>query len=777
MEYMINNKRRGLYLKLIPLFCSALLLLSVLGIAQTAHAAPVVGFMPGRIIDDAIFAASNSMGPSQIQAFLNSKVPSCDTNGTQASEFGGGTRAQWGAAHGNPAPFVCLRDYSEGGRSAAQIIYDVAQEFQINPQVLIVLLQKEQALITDTWPLNSQYRTATGYGCPDTAPCDSQYYGLTNQLTWSGRMFRAIMNNSTTWYTPYVLGNNFIRYNPNASCGGTNVNIENRSTQALYNYTPYQPNQSALDAGYGGGDSCGAYGNRNFYLYFTDWFGSTRGPLWRTADNGTLYYVDGNRKFIIPSIALVEQYGFTPQDIRFVDQASLDSIPLASSPFTSTLGQVIKSDSDGDSDGGTIYLIDSGRRIPISSMAQLTNYGFTVSDIHYLPLNDIERLNSSQVLSNFVQAPSQTVYQIENAKKRVFFELTKLNQVNSGGTLTALSDFTLDHLQYGQPQIDGSYLVVGPDGTIKLYNGASYNVLTSMDTYDCWGFTGMRTYRLPTYDMVGGTSNGNLSCLGKGAGSTIYVMNGNQRLPLATSQNVTPSIVNDDVIDRITLGTLPSVIRNDAGELSVLESNLRRAIPSMDAFGRLGYTGNDTGALRRAAYSAFQNGPLKLAQGNLTLDQSGTVSVIVGTSSRMTIGSAAQFNHFGFMWPLLLRIDDTTLSAYPIAAPLPYYIKNSSNLFLVDSGKKYLIDPSIDTALGINRTSTPSVDAGVLSYANQANMTRFIISPNGGTVYYIEGGLRRPISSWQTFLSLGGSGNIITLSQDAINRFPLGAVI
>lgn len=232
-------------------------------IGNSASAASAVNFNAGRIIDDGVFTASGSMNTSQIQAFLNSKVPVCDT---------------WHApGYGQNPPFICLKDYVEGGRSAAQIIYDTAQQYQINPQVLIVLLQKEQGLVTDTWPLNSQYRTATGYGCPDTAPCDSQYYGLTNQLNWSGKMFRAILNNSPTWYTPYVLGNNYIRWNPQASCGGSTVNIENRSTQALYNYTPYRPNQAALNAGYGTGDGCSAYGNRNFYLYFTDWFGSTFG--------------------------------------------------------------------------------------------------------------------------------------------------------------------------------------------------------------------------------------------------------------------------------------------------------------------------------------------------------------------------------------------------------------------------------------------------------------------------------------------------------------------
>jgi hypothetical protein len=50
------------------------------------------------------------------------------------------------------------------------------------------------------------------------------------------------------------------------------VNIRSLATSALYRYTPYQPNAGALAAGYGTA-YCGAYGNRNFYLYFDDWFG------------------------------------------------------------------------------------------------------------------------------------------------------------------------------------------------------------------------------------------------------------------------------------------------------------------------------------------------------------------------------------------------------------------------------------------------------------------------------------------------------------------------
>lgn len=249
---------------------------------KIANATGVTGWDAGRIIDDAVFTNYNSMSADQIQSLLNSQVPNCDTYGTQTSEYGGGTRAQWAAnASLHPTsgafypPFTCLKDYSQDGRTAAQIIYDTAQKYHINPQVFIVLLQKEQGLVTDTWPAPYQYRSATGYGCPDTAPCDSQYYGLVNQIDWSGKMFRKIMDGvpQSEWYTPYVLGTNYIQYNPSSSCGGSNVYIQNRATQALYNYTPYQPNQAALDAGWGSA-TCGAYGNRNFYLYFTKWFGA-----------------------------------------------------------------------------------------------------------------------------------------------------------------------------------------------------------------------------------------------------------------------------------------------------------------------------------------------------------------------------------------------------------------------------------------------------------------------------------------------------------------------
>lgn len=69
---------------------------------------------------------------------------------------------------------------------------------------------------------------------------------------------------------------NYVRYNPNAGCGGSDVYIENKATALLYIYTPYQPNEAALKAGAGEGDACSTYGNRNFAIIYNSMFGNPR---------------------------------------------------------------------------------------------------------------------------------------------------------------------------------------------------------------------------------------------------------------------------------------------------------------------------------------------------------------------------------------------------------------------------------------------------------------------------------------------------------------------
>lgn len=257
-------------------------------------------FKAGRIIDDSVFYNKDTMNVQQIQSFLDRLIPNCDIWGTGQSEYGGGTRAQYAASVGWPAPpYVCLNKYYEnpttgetsyekgggaftGGQSSAQIIYNAAQRYGINPQVLLVLLKKESAgpLTSDTWPLKSQYKYAMGYACPDSGPgysanCDSSKSGLYKQVDLAAWQLKYYKDHPNDYR--YKIGWNDIQYSPDPSCGTKKVYIENMATLSLYIYTPYTPNDGAL-ANYPGQAPCGAYGNRNFFMFFSEWFGSPSTP-------------------------------------------------------------------------------------------------------------------------------------------------------------------------------------------------------------------------------------------------------------------------------------------------------------------------------------------------------------------------------------------------------------------------------------------------------------------------------------------------------------------
>ncbi len=264
-------------------------------------------FNAGRIIDDAVFYNPDTMTVEQIQAHLDQYSAKCDMWGEQSIGYGRKingvavnpniSRREYarmmreaGRADYHDAPYVCISKYyenptthktnfetnavaEEGMISAAQIIYNAAHQYNINPQVLLVMLKKESYVWGDTWPLKNEYNTVMGYACPDNAPCDSAYFGFYNQVMKAAWQLNYYKEHIYSYgYYPYMTNN--IYYSPNYSCGTKAVYLENIATTSLYIYTPYTPNDAAL-ANYPGEAYCGSYGNRNFFMYFSEWFGST----------------------------------------------------------------------------------------------------------------------------------------------------------------------------------------------------------------------------------------------------------------------------------------------------------------------------------------------------------------------------------------------------------------------------------------------------------------------------------------------------------------------
>jgi len=243
---------------------------SSIGVAGSATAAAALSgssFNPGLIVSDALFFDNSAMTQAEIQAFLARMVGSCGNSYCLAGYNSASTS--------KPADTWCAAYSGSPSESAAAIVFKVQRACGISARAILVTLQKEQGLITNPAPSAGTIRIAMGYGCPDTAACDSTYFGFFNQVYQAARQFKRYGQPGTglTWYPVGQVS--AVRYHPSAACGSVPVLIQNRATAALYYYTPYTPNVAALNNLYGTGDGCSSYGNRNFWRFFNEWFGNS----------------------------------------------------------------------------------------------------------------------------------------------------------------------------------------------------------------------------------------------------------------------------------------------------------------------------------------------------------------------------------------------------------------------------------------------------------------------------------------------------------------------
>lgn len=252
------------------------LLLVVTGVVATgtdrARAAGAA-YDRNMIMSSQVFDAVNTMNTAQIQAFLDRYPNSCLRSHRDRVPTGYSTY--------------------DGTGSAAQIIRSAATLWRVNPQVLLVTLEKEQSIVTGGAGCASwRYWSAMGYGCPDggaqyaypslgiTSTCVSNvnWAGFSAQvnrgawqlqfnrqraignLGWGGFTNTTNYGFNTAGWRQKKAGAESIYYDGWATIDGTPVFMTNGVTATLYTYTPH------LSA------------NKAFYDLFTNWFGSVGDP-------------------------------------------------------------------------------------------------------------------------------------------------------------------------------------------------------------------------------------------------------------------------------------------------------------------------------------------------------------------------------------------------------------------------------------------------------------------------------------------------------------------
>jgi hypothetical protein len=784
---------------LFPVFIVISLSIFISANITTNQANAVVGsqFKAGRIIDDGIFFNGYSMDAGGIQAFLNAKVPTCDTQGTQP--YNGSTRAAYGIAHGAPPPYTCLKSYQQtisakgqdaycgyvggGTKSAAQIIFDVAVACNISPKVLIVLLQKEQALVTDDWPFPVQYQSATGFGCPDTAACDSTYYGFFNQVYNAARQYQRYAKQSASYNFRAGRVNN-IQYNPNASCGSSGVFIENQATAGLYNYTPYQPNASALNNLYGSGDSCGAYGNRNFWRQYSDWFGSpvanglpSSASLYAASPSGKLYVSiigdGGSTYYHIPAWDVLTAYNLTNGPIVAVSDDYIAS--------SGTNGGELNTTYSPKGSGG-IFLADQGRGFHVPSWQICTDWNLTCGNAPELPLEFTNWLsNAGELPSMFIN--QNVAYKPVNAVKQPFGRVDDIfDSGYSWNNFVQVQDINAN-IPLGTPiLVKPTAVKFGSNPAIYYFDGSQYLSVPTLDLLTSWGL-GNNVLLPPnsSYNTTPPTTTTSLSSFSSTTDGTKYMVNGGQKIQLdATAQAYWPSATYTSL--NTALGNLPSgQLKSFVGNgpsvyLLDSSSHTKRSVLSYGDLLALGYNNQNITYLTSADFNAIATGAPKILDGNTVgIQETGGVYVLSG-GQLLHVPDWGTLSAYRINLNNLISAPASIASTYTYNGDLSTTARDSSNYYIFYNGNSYRISPALASDLGVKIGSYQLVnDTVIRNAAVSKTASKFFLNQDNGKIYYGSGGGIHYVTTYKAYVDYGGNSQpVIPVNTAIINSFTIG---
>lgn len=124
----------------------------------------------------------------------------------------------------------------------SQVIANYAQQYNINPKLILVTLQKEKSLISTTYasPSSDSILWAMGVGCYSYYKEDWDYFycGFDRQIKYGAKTFRDRFDEVGGTY-PKKIDLDQVTVVANGHTYKDYIWVDNRATEALYIYTPY----------------------------------------------------------------------------------------------------------------------------------------------------------------------------------------------------------------------------------------------------------------------------------------------------------------------------------------------------------------------------------------------------------------------------------------------------------------------------------------------------------------------------------------------------------
>ena len=756
-----------MFKKLFGLFSAATMVaigLVAMPLQQPAAEAapPGSAFDPGLIISDSVFFDFGSMTLESIQEFLDSRVTDCRATDPALDclkDYLSDIPETPATGPGEVGP--CAAIQAKTGATAAEIIFAISQACGINPKVLIVTLQKEQGLVSSTRPTAYMYRAAMGFGCPDADPgiCGKVFVGLFNQLFRAAKQFRWYGNpeGSFTYWKP---GRTVaMRFNPRSSCGTKSFLLQNQATANLYYYTPYTPNDAALNNLYGSGDSCSAYGNRNFWRFYHDWFGSPIGGgyLLKAAGPETFLIVD-NQKFLVSDTRLIA--AMRPLGpVGEISQAYLDSFE--------TVGDATQLVKNRETNA-TFMLVD-GVRYTVSDCAVAAAYGQSCDLAIGLTPLQLNNFIDGGELTRLVQNSAGSQFWIENGQSRAIVDSLALSTV--AASVPAATIMTIEQVLTLTPGPAlaselVSFKVSGINDTVIAAGGKTYRFtpsLVSATNLTRWFNVTDATVAL---EAISSTLHEEIvRGFVKDATGNHFVITAQGKLKVDDPQNWTDQVVllPDAMLSAIPTveGALasPAVVTSEGNRLSYFVQAGERRISTTAAMTNefLGLISQPrTVLLPQSAINTVANVGVAMAPGTIVKANNSAILFLVDDLNRkVRLASSGQAK----------SVSDSRTYTFTAAEMAKLETRNgftsfkvqcNAETYLLDGGTLYPVAPEV--ASHFPGTPYPLATSTCASFNLSDRAVGQFVRDSSGRLFFVENGVRKRISNWTHFGNLRGDG-------------------
>lgn len=379
-------------------------------------------FNPHLIITDNDLTAHESMTAAEIQEFLN-----IQKSGIASMSF---------------------VDADGSMRSAAEIIALAAKEERISPRYMLVVLQKEQGLISAKNPTPKQLDWAAGYGVCDACGMDDpsiqKFRGFATQVRYSAGVMRYYYDNLQFGWIK--------RSGQQYTIDNISVTPLSHATGFLYTYTPH------------------INGNKNFWRLWNQWF--TRvypdGSVIKATGDSTVYLLqDGKRRQFLSKAAFVSRY--SEDSILTVESSDLASYPQGTNISIPNYTIVRGSSS-------MLFMLIDNVKHPIASESVLKTIGYNPGEIEEVADEELSAYTSGTFITTASLYPLGAVIQ-EKKSKQLYYVKNGVRYVIPSMDVLKVNFptkkiITLDLKQIAKFEFDPTKVVSFRDGTLLSMTGS-----------------------------------------------------------------------------------------------------------------------------------------------------------------------------------------------------------------------------------------------------------------------------------------------------------------